>query len=427
MSSGHIDTKELYGDDGFIIFLLGTNSRCKSLVGNKILEFDHFQPEQSTHEEISFEIGDKWVTVIYIQDSQKQSITIQRYTETSSRQPCINAFVLQRDQVSQSDLDTFTLLKEKFGKKFEENLVVVLVSSKNDKSAQPKNGSDENLGSILYQYKRKVCYFNKNSKQSDLIKKITKCWKSVPEMPVPKHERSHMDTVEEWEIIPQALIQERIKEVQAAGRTEKKNNMTVVLLGQTGSGKSATGNTILKRQHFDSYASSLPVTQKCQMAKETVFGINISVIDTPDFFDEDMKNQKEHIKKCKDLAQPGPDVYLLVMELGRFTDGEREILHNIQRVFGESVLRETIILFTGKEKLRGKTLSEYIKNTNTQLQELIRTCGSRCHAINNNDRNDAQVKRLLEMILNMMWQNGNTDIEQYYLYKESQKKDCRIQ
>ncbi|XP_059400739.1 GTPase IMAP family member 1-like [Carassius carassius] len=180
---------------------------------------------------------------------------------------------------------------------------------------------------------------------------------------------------------------------------KRKNTLTIVLLGQTESGKSATGNTILRKHHFQSNASSVPATQTCQMAEETVCGIKIRVIDTPDFFGEDLKNQPEQMcnrKKCKELAQPGPDVYLLVMEIGRYTDGGGAIVQNIQRAFGVEVVKETIVLFTSKEKLRGKTVAEYIKNIDTQLQELIRTCGSRCHAFNNNDHSVSQAERLIE-------------------------------
>ncbi|XP_067289398.1 GTPase IMAP family member 7 [Pseudorasbora parva] len=289
----------------------------------------------------------------------------------------------------------------------------------------PNKGTDENLDNILYQCGRKVCVFNKNLEQRNLILQLIACCKNVPE----PHERSLQRAASvEWEISdPQeAKTQEHIPDNEAA--IKKKNTLTIVLLGQTGSGKSATGNTILRNRHFESRASSVLVTQMCQMAEETVCGIKIRVIDTPDFFDEDLQNQEEQIKMCKELWQPGPDVYLLVMELGRYTDGEREIVPNIQRTFGADVVKDTIVLFTRKEKLRGKTVSEYIKNTDTQLQELIQTCGSRCHAFNNNDHNVSQVKKLLEMIVEMKRKNGNPDSLAHYSYsKESAKKDCRIQ
>lgn len=174
---------QICGDMHF--FLIGANRWCKCLVGNKILGYEHFLPEQSTSaEEVSLQIGVKWITVI--QDPQT---VIQRYMETSSRCPCMILFVLQRGHVSQRDMETLVHFQQKFGKKMEENTIVVLVSSEDKTSVRPNKETNENLDSILYQCGRKVCGFNRNLEQRDLIKQLITCHKSVPELQVYEHER----------------------------------------------------------------------------------------------------------------------------------------------------------------------------------------------------------------------------------------------
>lgn len=206
--------------------------------------------------------------------------------------------------------------------------------------------------------------------------------------------------------------------------------INLVLIGKTGNGKSATGNSIVGRKAFVSRSSTAGVSKKCQLEQVTTKdGRRLNVIDTPGFFDlkVEMTIIGQEIVKCMELAKEGLHGVLFVLSIrNRFSDEEANALKALQKLFGENIMKYVVVIFTGGDDLEAnnETFEEYSQG-DKDIEKLLLNCNQRKVIFDNRTTSETvkekQVTELLNHIKNIMLQNesrpySNDNFRQFQEY-----------
>uniref|UniRef100_A0A3B3U3T9 AIG1-type G domain-containing protein n=1 Tax=Poecilia latipinna TaxID=48699 RepID=A0A3B3U3T9_9TELE len=176
-------------------------------------------------------------------------------------------------------------------------------------------------------------------------------------------------------------------------------------------GKSSAGNTILGKEEFNSELSLVPLTRSSKKAEGEVFSRRVYVVDTPGL----SSSVKKEIAKCISMADPGPHVFLMVLQPNKFTNEDKRNIEIIQKLFGEEAANYTMVLFTHGDELNKKNIKiENLLETSQPLKQIISQCSvlekfkDKYHVFDNEVEDPDQVSKLMDKINRMVEENGGS-------------------
>lgn len=185
------------------------------------------------------------------------------------------------------------------------------------------------------------------------------------------------------------------------------DELSIVLIGSLGCGKSSSGNSILGRKRFKIATGTIAITTKVETESVIRGNLRIRVIDTPG-----LQNSSDFLKLRDVLKRSFKDhptenvTYALVIQVGRYTQEEKQLIEDIFKK-NRLILKNTVIIFTNREALydednpSDQTIDCWLKK-NPSLLSLIQTYKLKYRAFQNKRlleaENDIQVRDLITAI-----------------------------
>ncbi|KAI8776251.1 GTPase IMAP family member [Biomphalaria glabrata] len=219
-------------------------------------------------------------------------------------------------------------------------------------------------------------------------------------------------------------------------RSVLNDQIDLLLIGKTGNGKSALGNSIIKYKAFVSEPSSTSITKEVSDESNEVNGRTIKVVDSPGVGDTDWANDETTNFVVNALAQAiainpeGYHAFLFVVRFGgRFTKEDQGTVDYLKKVFGQSFVRKyCILVLTYGDQFEAQvkvSFQDWIQSQNGVLSDLVKECNNRVILFDNQTTDEhkrqRQVSELIEIVDSLKQENSRYSNEQFDLAKNERE------
>ncbi|XP_074525746.1 uncharacterized protein LOC141790015 [Halichoeres trimaculatus] len=148
------------------------------------------------------------------------------------------------------------------------------------------------------------------------------------------------------------------------------SELRVVLLGSSWSERSSVGNLILGETMFTTEERS----NQFSRISGTLEGRRIALINTPNLpiSDCSLKELTDYVKDCAKVSDPGPHVFLLLLQPEDFTDKHKQSLCRVLETFSDRAYDHSLELISPLKKESSGLKQKY--KDHPPLKDMIRKC-----------------------------------------------------